>query len=126
MAESPTIRSLNILGVDTGILATRVLRARKTRKCPLWVGQTHPVLELRTHNMARKAIKEVFPCDGCLGFCSFLVAVPSIEGLAFHNNHLGVSTEKVSSTPTAKASSNGIDEFQSMAKSGDSLVGTPG
>lgn len=78
--------------------------------------------------MAHRAIKEVFPCDGSLGFCSFLVAVPSIEGLAFHNNHLDVSTietEKVSSTPTAKASSNGIDEFQSMAKSGDSLVGTP-
>jgi hypothetical protein len=76
---------------------------------------------------AHKAIKEVFPCDGSLGFCSFLVAVPSIGGLAFHSNHLGVSTigtEKVSSTLTAKASSNGIDEFQSMAKSGDSLVST--
>jgi len=33
MAESPTIRSpKNILGVDIGILATRVLRARKARK----------------------------------------------------------------------------------------------
>src|SRR5436305_10601378 len=32
-AESPTIRSFkNLLSVDTGILATRVLRARKTRK----------------------------------------------------------------------------------------------
>jgi hypothetical protein len=32
-AESPKIQKLqNIFGVDTGILATRVLRARKTRK----------------------------------------------------------------------------------------------
>jgi hypothetical protein len=33
MAESPTIQKLqNILGVDIGILATHVLRARKTGK----------------------------------------------------------------------------------------------
>jgi hypothetical protein len=32
-AESPTIQKLqNILGVDIGILATQVMRARKTRK----------------------------------------------------------------------------------------------
>src|ERR1700728_5107377 len=35
-AESPTIQKLqNILGVDIGILATQVMRARKTRK---WLG----------------------------------------------------------------------------------------
>src|SRR5205085_8784772 len=35
-AESPTIRSFQtILGVDTRTLATRVLRARKTRKSKL-------------------------------------------------------------------------------------------
>jgi hypothetical protein len=32
-AESPTIQKLqNILGVDIGILATQIMRARKTRK----------------------------------------------------------------------------------------------
>jgi hypothetical protein len=31
-AESPIIRSLKTIGVDTGILATRVLRAKKARK----------------------------------------------------------------------------------------------
>ena len=41
-AGSPTIRSLkNILSVDIGILATRVLRARKTRESGIGVHLTY-------------------------------------------------------------------------------------
>src|SRR5271169_2159110 len=44
-AESPTIRSFpTILGVDTRILATRVRRARKTRKRPIQSRWSHEAI----------------------------------------------------------------------------------
>src|ERR1700727_2478482 len=45
-AESPTIQKLqNILGVDIGILATQIMRARKTRK-RICVREQIPILGL--------------------------------------------------------------------------------
>ena len=50
-AESPTIQKLqNILGVDIGILATQIMRARKTRKEKMAEGTdltTHELVQLQ-------------------------------------------------------------------------------
>src|SRR6202020_3206590 len=50
-AESPTIQKLqNILGVDIGILATQIMRARKTRKEKMVEGTdltTHELVQLQ-------------------------------------------------------------------------------